>query len=95
MKKVRNIKEIMENRKCIKCERVLQKTTYDKCMYCGAEIPVELRLSAKQKESIAEKQKEEHNKQMSKKKSLPNDSDDSIISTGIIVGIDLSGGGDC
>ena len=88
----------METRKCIKCERVLQKTTFDKCMYCGAEIPVELRLSDEQKEDIAEKQADEHKKQMRKKKQSSNDSDDSIISTGIIMGSDFtggSGGGDC
>lgn len=93
---VRVNKEIMESRKCIKCERVLQKTTYDKCMYCGAVIPIELRLSDEQKEDITDKQEQEHKRQMSKQKSSSNESDDSTITTGIIIGSDFtSGGGDC
>ena len=64
-------------------------------MYCGAEIPIELRLSDKQKNKIAERQQEEHKRQMKKNSHSSPDNNDSIISTGIIMGSDISGGGDC
>lgn len=85
----------MEKRICTNCERILQKSTHDKCMYCGAEIPVELRLSEEQKNEISEKQQEEHNKQMNKNSPSSLDNDDSIISTCITISSDISGGGDC
>jgi len=88
-------KENMEKRICTNCDRVLQKTTHDKCMYCGAEIPIELRLSDEQKNKIAEKQQEEHKKQMKNSSPSSPDNDDSIISLGIIMGGDISGGSDC
>ena len=80
----------MKMRSCIKCKRVLQNTTFDKCMYCGEEIPVEQRLSNSQKEEIANKQKEAHEAQM-RKKTPSSNNDDSVISTAIIMGDSLSG----
>ena len=86
----------MEKRICTNCERVLQKTTHDKCMYCGAEIPPELRLSDDKKSEISEKQQAEHKRQMKKaSRSSHTDNDDSVIPIAITVASDISGGGDC
>lgn len=35
---------------CPKCARPLAQRAYDKCMYCGAALPTELRLSDAEKE---------------------------------------------
>jgi len=65
-------------------------------MYCGAEIPVELRLSKEEKQDIAKKKIEIHNRQTSESQSSSNEPDDSIITSSIIIGSDFtSGGGDC
>jgi len=42
---------------CHKCERKIQKVTFDRCMYCGAEIPDELKLSATEKQQRTSAQK--------------------------------------
>jgi rRNA maturation endonuclease Nob1 len=42
---------------CHKCERKLQKVTFDHCMYCGAEIPDELKLSTTEKDQRNSTQK--------------------------------------
>lgn len=64
-------------------------------MYCGAKIPVELRLSDDQKSEIAEKQQKEHKRQMEKTSRSSPDNDDSIVSVSISIASDISGGGDC
>jgi len=73
----------------------MEKSTHDKCMYCGAEIPVDLRLSEEQKNEIIEKQQEELDKQMSTNSPSSLDKDDSIISTSITTSSDISGVTDC
>lgn len=40
------------DRKCTECQRILQLSTVDKCMYCGADIPEALRLSEARKGQI-------------------------------------------
>ena len=48
------------NRNCPACSRKLLETVRDKCMYCGADIPVALRLSSEEKRIIADKQQKQH-----------------------------------
>ena len=58
----------MTKRVCTKCNRVLQESVYDKCMYCGEPIPEIFRLSEYKKEEIKEKTKEREKKRKVKKK---------------------------
>ena len=48
------------DRNCPACSRKLLKAVQDKCMYCGADIPVALRLSSEEKQALADKQKKQH-----------------------------------
>lgn len=43
---------------CPKCNRTLQQSTHNNCMYCGEEIPKYLRLNQSEKNKL-EKETEE------------------------------------
>jgi len=65
-------------------------------MYCGTEIPAELRLSEKQKQEIIEKRKEEENNKIHNAKSPNNGTGDSMLTAALIIGSGCVGGsGDC
>ena len=46
------------NRKCPSCNQILQKSVHDICMFCGDEIPEELRLSDQDKAKFTKKVQE-------------------------------------
>lgn len=59
----------MEKRICQKCQRVLQESVHDKCMFCGEPIPELFKLSEIKKEEIRDKTEEREKKRKAKKKS--------------------------
>lgn len=46
------MKSDINKRICDQCNRVLQKSLHDRCMFCGAEIPENMKLSLSQKEEL-------------------------------------------
>ena len=59
----------MENRICQKCQRVLQESVHDKCMFCGEPIPEIFKLSEVKKEKIRENTEKRDKKRKNRKKS--------------------------
>lgn len=58
----------MQERICQKCQRVLQESVHDKCMFCGEPIPELFKLSEFKKEEIRDKTEEREKKRKAKKK---------------------------
>ncbi len=44
--------------RCPQCGQVLTKSLFDRCVWCGAELPEELRLTDEEKTRFYEQQKE-------------------------------------
>lgn len=59
----------MRERICQRCQRVLQESVHDKCMFCGEPIPEIFKLSEIKKEEIREKAEEREKKRKARKKS--------------------------
>lgn len=59
----------MQERICQKCQRVLQESVHDKCMFCGEPIPELFKLSEIKKEEIRDKTEAREKKRKTKKKS--------------------------
>ena len=47
----------MKIHKCVECKRILQKSVFDNCMFCGAAIPHNKRLTAKEKSFLTARKK--------------------------------------
>lgn len=43
---------------CPNCGQVLSKSLFDRCVWCGAELPEELRLSSEEKSQFRAQQKD-------------------------------------
>ncbi len=40
--------------KCPECDQIIQKSIFDRCMYCGKNLPVELCCSDEEKKKLIE-----------------------------------------
>ncbi len=76
---------------CPSCDRKIQKTVADTCMYCGASLEAEQRFTPEEKKEILK------SKQKRAEDLRANALTSSSPSTGstFLAGGDLGGGGDC
>ena len=76
---------------CPSCDRKIQKTMTDTCMYCGASLEAGQRFTPEEKMEILRSKQKLAKDLQAKTLAAPN------ISTGstFLAGSDLNGGGDC
>ena len=83
---------------CPKCARPLLQRAFGKCMYCGAELPPELRLSAADKQAHRQRLREAadaETQRLQQKRRRAIESHDSEPSGFGFGDSNCDGGGDC
>tara|TARA_R110001606_G_scaffold390070_1_gene556761 strand:+ start:2417 stop:2680 length:264 start_codon:yes stop_codon:yes gene_type:complete len=76
---------------CPSCDRKIQKTITDTCMYCGASLEAEQRFTPEEKKEILRSKQKLAKDLNAKTSAAPN----STTGSTFLAGGDLGGGGDC
>ena len=87
-----------ESEVCPNCQKILMNRVFDRCLYCGENLPPSLCLSDAEKNILRDqmaRNEEEKDSWKSKGKKPGNGSPSGILTTSYGDGCDSAGGGDC